>query len=409
MHERLLLDGNMAMVEAMRLCRVGVISAYPITPQSPVAEKLSEYVENGKLNAEYIRVESEHSALSCAIGAQLTGVRACTATSSVGLALMHEVLGVASGCRVPVVMGIINRALVAPWSLWCDHQDTMAERDSGWIQIYAKSVQEVFDSMVVAYRLAEHKDVQSPAMVCIDGFFLSHTSEVALIPSQEEIDDFLPPYQPCNAHLSVDNPMFVNNLIPSSEFCEMRYQQKEGLDHVKEVLPAIHAEFLEKFGREQFTVEQYCCEGADMVLVTIGSMFGAAMQAAGKLRKQGKKVGVLRIVLFRPFPYEIVGEILRDVPVVGVLDRSAGLGAQGAPLFTEVKTAAANPSTKFVSMVGGLGGRDLSTATMENAFSYLEDVYNGKADGKAQKWIDLKDNYGTLRLKNIGGNELCIK
>lgn len=404
MNKRLLLDGNMAIAEAMRLSRVGVIAAYPITPQSPIAEKLSEYAEKGELEAEYIRVESEHSALSCVIGAQLTGVRACTATSSVGLALMHEVLGVASGCRVPIVMGIVNRSLVAPWSLWCDHQDAMAERDSGWIQIYAKSVQEAFDSMLVAYRLAEHEDVLLPAMVCIDGFFLSHTSEVAFVPSQEEVDDFLPQYTPLNTYLSVDDPMFINNLTPSSEFTEMRYQQKEGFDNVNKVLPAIQTEFLEKFGRKQFITEQYLCEDADMVLVTLGSMYGAAVAAAEKLRKKGKRAGVLRVVLFRPFPYEMVGKVLQNAVVVGVLDRSAGLGAQGAPLFTEVYAAAANDKTKFVSMVGGLGGRDISVAATEKAFRYLENVFWDKADGKKQQWIDLKDDYNTLRMKTIGGN-----
>lgn len=404
MNKRLLLDGNMAIAEAMRLCRVGVISAYPITPQSPIAEKLSEYVENGRLEAEYIRVESEHSALSCAIGAQLTGVRAAIATSSVGLALMHEVLGVASGCRVPIVMSIVNRSLVAPWSLWCDHQDAMAERDSGWIQIYAKSVQEAFDSMLVAYRLAEHEDVLLPAMVCIDGFFLSHTSEVVLVPSQENVDDFLPSYTPLNTYLSVDNPMFINNLTPSSEFTEMRYQQKEGFDHVKSVLPAIQTEFYKKFGREQFITEQYLCEDADIVLVTLGSMFGAAVAAADKLRKKGRRAGVLRVVLFRPFPYEIISRALNNTTVIGVLDRSAGLGAQGAPLFTEVYTAATNGKTKFVSMVSGLGGRDISVATAEKAFNHLENVFTGEADCKNQQWIDLKDHYNALRLKTIGGN-----
>jgi len=250
MEERRLLDGNMAMVKAMRYARVQVVSAYPITPQSPVAEKLSELVADGSLAAEYIRVESEHSALSCAIGAQMTGARACTATSSVGLALMHEVLGIAAGCRIPLVMGVVNRSLAAPWSLWCDHQDAMAERDSGWLQIYAGNVQEVFDCMLWAYRLAEHEDVLLPAMVCQDGFFLSHTAEIAWLPDQKQVDDFLPQYRNRNTFLDINTPMFLNNLTPSAEFCEMRRQQKDAFENAKKIAPELMEKFSHIFGRK---------------------------------------------------------------------------------------------------------------------------------------------------------------
>ncbi|RGX55834.1 pyruvate ferredoxin oxidoreductase [Anaerotruncus sp. AF02-27] len=404
MGARKLLDGNMAMVEAMKRARVGVISAYPITPQSPVAEKLSEYVADDSLKAEYIRVESEHTALSCAIGAQLTGVRACTATSSVGLALMHEVLGIAAGCRVPIVMGIINRALVAPWSLWCDHQDAMAERDSGWIQIYAESVQEVFDYMIYAYKLAEHEDVLLPAMVCQDGFFLSHTAEIAMIPDQETVDSFLPAYISKNTYLDVNNPMFINNLTPSSEFGEMRRQQKDGFDAAKAVAPAIMEEFEQAFGRKLHIVEAYRCDDADVALVTIGSMSGTAKHTVDMLREEGKKVGVLRLVFFRPFPHEMVREALKNVPTIGVLDRSAGLGAQGAPVYVEVKAAAGDCGGSITSLVGGLGGRDISVATIKKAFDHLYAVHEGRADADEQVWVDVRADYNELRRK-IGGND----
>ena len=189
-----MLDGNAAAVEAMKMARVKVISAYPITPQSSISEKLSDLVDAGELDAKYIRVESEHTAMSCAVGAQLTGVRAATATSSVGLALMHEILNVASGCRVPIVMPVVNRSLASPWSLWCDHQDSMAERDSGWLQFYCENVQDVFDTLLCAYRIAEDRRVQTPAMVCLDGFFLSHSMQKVLLPEQDEVDGFLGEY-----------------------------------------------------------------------------------------------------------------------------------------------------------------------------------------------------------------------
>lgn len=401
MASRILLDGNSAAAEAMRMARVQVVSAYPITPQSPIAEKLAEYVATGKLNARYVRVESEHTAMSVAIGAQLTGVRACTATSSVGLALMHEMLGVASGCRVPIVMAVVNRSLVSPWSLWCDHQDSMAERDSGWVQLYVEDPQEVLDTLLMAYRLAEDPRVLLPVMVCLDGFFLSHTPAVVIVTDQEAVDAFLPPYRPANLYLDPDDPMFINDLTPSSDFTEMRYQQKVAFEQTLQVLPEIQDEFARVFGRRYSVIEAYRCEDAEAVLVTLGSMSGTAKYVVNELRKRGQRVGVLKITCFRPFPADLVRQVLAHVPVVGVIDRSAGLGAEGGPVWTEISAAlgALSNAPQVAGFIGGLGGRDLAPHIMEKAFTELLALKGSQKIWRGSRWIDVRED--ALKLREV--------
>lgn len=402
-----MLDGNGAATEALQLARVGVISAYPITPQSPIAEKLSELVASGELKARYIRVESEHTAMSAAIGAQLTGVRAATATSSVGLALMHEVLGVAAGCRVPIVMPIVNRALVAPWSLWCDHQDAMAERDSGWLQFYAESVQEVLDFVLIAYKIAEHDDVLLPAMVCMDGFFLSHSTQPVQVPVPSAVDDFLPPYKCKNLYLDPKDPMFINNLISPDEFSEMRYQQKVAFDNAEKVIPVVQDEFYNAFGREYRVLETHRCDDADVVLVTIGSMAGTAKHTANRMREEGKRVGVVRIVSFRPFPHREMDKALKGKRAVGVLDRSSGLGAQGAPVWLETVSAVSDGKSNIYSYVAGLGGRDITEKTVKTVFEQLLKVGNDPslAPETVTPWIDTREQAMDIRRIRTNDND----
>lgn len=405
--KREILDGNGAAAEAMRLGGVKVICAYPVTPQSPLAERLSEMVEDGRIDGKYIRVESEHSAMAATIGAALTGVRAGTATSSVGLALMHEVLGVASGDRVPIVMPVVNRALVAPWSLWCDHSDTMAERDTGWIQIYTENSQEVFDTVLMSYKIAENPEVMTPVMVALDGFFLSHTLQVVELPEQADVDEFIPEYTTSNIYLDPDNPMFINDLTPPEDFTEMKYQQKVGFDKALEVIPQVQAEFAEKFGRKYDMVESFMCDDADVVLVTMGSMSGTAKQVVKDLRQEGKKVGVVKIRLFRPFPVDDIRVILNKFATVGVIDRSAGLGAESAPVMTEVSRALAgeNDVKNLVGFVAGLGGRDVTIKTIRKAVDELYELQQGKKQPwKDSKWIDVKENALQIREVNINGN-----
>jgi pyruvate ferredoxin oxidoreductase alpha subunit len=393
---KMMLDGNEAATVAIQLARVGVICAYPITPQSQISERLSEMVADGELPAKYIRVESEHSAMSCVIGAMLTGVRAATATSSVGLALMHEVLGVASGCRVPAVMPVVNRALVSPWSLWCDHQDTMAERDSGWMQFYCENAQEVLDLQLIAYKVAERHDVLLPAMVCLDGFFLSHATQPVDVPSQERVDRFLPPYRTTNLYLDPNDPMFINNLTSPGEFMEMRFQQKEAFTHAPQVIKEVIGEFEDAFGRGYGTVMPYDCDDADVVLVALGSSAGTARYVANQLRARGKRVGVLKVTCFRPFPTKEVRRVLAGKKAVGILERSAGLGAAGGPLWLEIKEALGDNGPRLVDFIIGLGGRDIPETSIEHIFHRLLDGDAAQPDQPV--WVDLKENPMNMRM-----------
>lgn len=389
-------DGNGAAVEAIRMARPGVIAAYPITPQSSIAEKLSECVASGLIDAEYIRVESEHSAMSVCVGACLTGVRVATATSSVGLALMHEVCGVTSGCRLPVVMPVVNRSLVAPWSLWCDHQDTMAERDTGWLQFYCATVQEVLDLTLCAYRISEHEEVLTPSMVCLDGFFLSHSMQKVITPTDEEAWDFVGPYVRRNMYIDPTDVMFVNDLCPTSEYTEMRYQQKVGFERAGETAKEVFSEYERRFDRKLHTVESYMLEDAEVAVVTIGSMSGTAKHVVNELRAKGVKAGLLRICMFRPFPADEIRQALAKVPVVGIMDRSAGLGAAQPPVATEVKAALSGEKARLFSFVGGLAGRDISDHSFRDIFAQLMAVSEGRTD-RVNTWFDLKGDPMALR------------
>ena len=389
-------DGNGAAVEAIRLARPGVIAAYPITPQSSIAEHLADEVASGRIDAEYVRVESEHSAMSVAVGAQLTGVRVATATASVGLALMHEVCGVAAGCRLPIVMPVVNRSLVAPWSLWCDHSDTMAERDTGWLQYYCANVQEIMDLMLCAYRIAEHEDVMTPAMVCFDGFYLSHSMQRVDTPSDEEAWNFVKPYVRKNMYLDPNDVMFANDLCPTVEHTEMKYQQMMGFANAARVTEEVFAEYEQQFGRKLQKIETYMLDDAELAVVTMGSMSGTGKYVVNQLREKGVKAGLLRICMFRPFPAVEVAEALKNVKVVGVVDRSSGLGAAQGPVCSEVKAACYGSEAKIFGFIGGIAGRDISDGSFRKIFGELLDVAEGKADS-CKKWFDVKDNAMNLR------------
>ncbi len=389
-------DGNGAAVEAIRLARPGVIAAYPITPQSSIAEHLADEVAAGRIDAEYVRVESEHSAMSVSIGAQLTGVRIATATASVGLALMHEVCGVAAGCRVPIVMPVVNRSLVAPWSLWCDHSDTMAERDTGWLQYYCSTVQEILDLQLCAYRISEHEDVMTPSMICFDGFYLSHSMQRVDTPSDEEAWDFVKPYVRKNMYLDPEDVIFINDLCPTVEHTEMKYQQMMGFKEAARVTKEVFAEYEERFGRKLQTVESYRLEDAEVAVVTIGSMSGTGKYVVNQLREKGIKAGLLRICMFRPFPAEEVREALKSVPVIGVVDRSCGLGGAQAPVCSEVKAALYGNNSKIFNFIGGIAGRDISDGSFRKIFGDLLQVKEGKAD-TVNTWFDVRPDAMNIR------------
>lgn len=390
----MVLDGNAAAAEAIILAKIPIVAAYPITPQSPLVEKLAVMQEKEAYCGKCVCVESEHSAAAYAIGVQLTGIRCATATSSVGLALMHEVLGVASGCRVPIVMPIVNRALVSPWSLWCDHQDTMAERDSGWIQFYAENAQEVFDLIIAGYRIAEHEDVLLPMMVCMDGFFVSHAvQKVETIPPAE-VEAFIGPYCAKNLFLDTGAPMFINTLTSPEEFTEMRYQQETAFHSAEKVADQIFLEFGEKFGRHYELVSSYRCDDADAILIGLGSMCGTIKQVVKDMRGEGYKVGMIKITSFRPFPRE---SLMRVIPLkgcpIGVIDRSAGLGTDHGPMFAEVEHALRSTNHQTFSIIAGLGGRDIGEKIIKEAFLMLLD---GNIPHR-KTWIDVKDAPDQIR------------
>lgn len=391
-----MLDGNAAAAEAMKLAKVQVVSVYPITPQSAMSETLADMVANGELDAEYIRVESEHSAMSMAMTAQLTGVRAATATASNGLALMHEVLGMASGNRAPIVMPVVNRGVAAPWTLWCEHGDAMSQRDMGWMQFYSENVQEVLDLMFIAYRVAEDKRVITPTMVCLDGFFLSHSVQKVDVPEAELVEEFVGPYIPHNTCLDPKDPMFLCDLTGPEDYTEMRYQQKLSMDNAYEVAQEVMEEFEEKFGRKHQIIEGYRTEDADVVLVALGSMCGTAKYVVDTMREEGKKVGLVKITMFRPFPYKQLNEILAGKEVVGVFDRSAGLGAEGGPVWSETCAALKDDSVDIRSYIGGLGGRDVTVENIEKIYNELLEIKEGNRE-EHTGWIDVKENPMEIR------------
>ncbi len=311
---RRVLEGSQAVAEAVRLARVQVVSAYPITPQTHIVEILSDYCATGKMNAKFLRVESEHSCMAALIGAQSAGVRTFTATSGQGLALMHELLHWASGARLPIVMAEVNRALAPGWNIWVDQTDTLAQRDTGWIQFYCEDSQEVIDTTLQAYKLAE--SVNLPVMVVLDAFFLSHTYEPVDVPDQEEADRFLPPYEP-RFQLDVKNPCSFGPLVPPSVYMEMRHDMAAAMDTALTNFANIEDEYAGIFGRRYGAVEAIACDDAEIIFVTSGTITSTARLVLESLRGRGEKFGILKIKLFRPFP---VDEI-RDGPQEGKENR----------------------------------------------------------------------------------------
>jgi 2-oxoisovalerate ferredoxin oxidoreductase alpha subunit len=377
---------------AAKAAKVKVVAAYPITPQTTVVEKIAEFVENGEMDAEYIRVESEHSAMVACIAASATGVRTFTATSAHGLALMHEALHWASGSRLPVVMAVVNRAMGAPWSIWPDFSDSLSQRDTGWIQFYCADNQEVFDTIIQAYKLCEDERVFLPAMVCLEGFILSHTYMPVKIPDQSEIDAFLPPYK-SGWTLDVNNPLSHANLVSPEWYMEFRYMIQEAMENAKTLIPKIDEEYARRFGfRHGGLVEKYMCEDADLILFTMGTMGSEAKIAVDNLRKEGHKIGAARIRVYRPFPIEEVINLSRQVQMFVTIDRHISFGMEGF-LATEIKASISNQKDHpmVAGFIAGLGGRDVTYKTIEKiAKKALKYMRSGKVE-KETEWVDLRE------------------
>ncbi|HFE38080.1 MAG TPA: pyruvate ferredoxin oxidoreductase [Gammaproteobacteria bacterium] len=370
---RKLLEGSQAVAEAVRLCRPQVIAAYPITPQTHIIERLSQHVANGELDAEFINAESEFGAASIVLGSVAAGGRAFTATASQGLLLMTEVLYNIAGLRLPVVMVCANRAIGAPINIFSDHQDSMAVRDAGWIQLYVESNQDAVDTMIQAYRIAEAAEL--PVMVCMDGFLLTHTFEPVDLPTQSDVDEYLPAFQFSRA-LDPARPMTLGGASEADNYQEYRIDQHQAMENVLTLIEAFDADFSDQFGRGcDGLVQDYQLQDAKTVMVGMGSMMGAVRDVVDSLRDQGQAVGALRIRCFRPFPALALISRLQNVERIIVLEKAISVGAGGI-VAGELRAALQQASimTPVESVIGGLGGRDLTPAVIEMIFMAAPDA-----------------------------------
>ena len=366
------LSGDEAFAEGVRLARPRVISAYPITPQTVVVERLSEMVESGALKAEYVHVESEHSALSCAMGASATGARTFTATSSQGLLYMAEVLTYAAGGRFPIVMMNANRATALPWNIYGDQRDSLALLDHGWIQAYAENNQEALDLALMAYAVAEDPAVLTPFMVNLDGFALTHTYETVDVPDAADADAFLPPYKATNC-FDFDEPKNIGYSAGPEYNRYFKYYEHKDMLAAERVIDRVEEKFASIFGRRYpGMIEAVNCDDADVVLVTLGSISGLAKAAVARLLKQGKRVGLLRIRYMRPFPASAIARALANAKAVGVLEKDVSFGDEGT-VFTNVNSALQQAGNSVLTMnfIGGLGGDDITESQMDAMFDEL--------------------------------------
>jgi len=378
-----ILTGNFAAAYGASAARVNVVAAYPITPQTTIVEILSEIVANGELAADFVKVESEHSALAACIGAQAAGARTFTATSAQGLALMHELIHWAARARLPIVMANVNRAMAPGWSIWADATDAVSQRDTGWMQMYSEDNQEVFDTILMSYRIGEHPDVLLPTLVNLDAFFLSHTSQVVDLYDAKRIDAFLPAYQPA-VSLNVDAPRAFGGLTSPDYYYEFSHKIHQAHESAKTVIREVGEAFGKAFGRSYGLVEAYRCEDAEAVLVTYGTIAGTAKEAVDRMREKGIAVGCLKIRYLRPFPIEEIRDILGKTNRVGVIDRAVSFGHEG-PFFSEVKAALYGSRIPIFGFIAGLGGRDVSIRDVESVVDVMS-----RGEPQHLVWIGIK-------------------
>lgn len=387
------LSGNEAVAEALRQINPDVMAAFPITPSTEIPQYFSKLVANGKVDSEFIPVESEHSAMSAVIGSQSAGARSVTATSSAGLALMWEELYLAASNRLPCVLTLVNRALSGPININCDHSDSMGARDAGWIQIYAENNQEVYDNLVMAYRIGEHKDVMLPVMICQDGFITSHAVENIELLEDKDVKDFVGEYEPENYLLNPECPMAVGPYSVSNYYFEAKRAQAEALKNAKQVTLDVAKEYAQISGREYGLFEEYKMDDAELAVVIIGSAAGTTKDAVDELRAQGKKVGLIKIRLFRPFPASEIAEALKGVKAVALMDRTESYNDNCGPIGAEVTTALyrAKSDCLAVNYVYGLGGRDVRVKDMIGIYNELEMIAESGEVGEAYRYMGVRE------------------
>lgn len=379
------LNGDEAVAYSQKQVDPDVVAAYPITPQTIIVERFSEYVADGEVTTEFVAVESEHSALSSCIGASSAGARAFTATAANGLALMWEMTYIASSLRLPIVMAIANRALSGPINIHNDHSDSMGARDSGWIQIYCENSQEVYDACIEAWRMAEHPDVLLPVMVCLDGFTLSHTMENVLTLTDEAVKSFIGEREfitveghagKAELRLDPENPLTFGPLDLQDYYFEHKMQQIEAMKYALKVIPEVDAEYAKLSGRSYDFLHPYRIEDAEVVLIGLGSTMGTVRYVVDQLREEGIKAGLIKMRIFRPFPVEELKKLVKNIPVLGILDKAASFGAPGGPLYEEIKTILYDEPEKplVVDYIHGLGGRDTSPHMIRGIYDKLLEI-----------------------------------
>ena len=387
------LSGNEAVAIALRQINPDVFPAFPITPSTEIPQYFASFVANGQVDTEFIPVESEHSSMSAAIGAEAAGARSLTATSSCGLAYMWEELYIAASNRLPLALALVNRALSGPININCDHSDSMGARDAGWIQIYAENNQEAYENMVQAYRIAEHKDVRLPIMICQDGFITSHAVENIELLDDADVKGFVGEYEPENYLLNPECPMAVGPYSITDYYMEAKRNQAEGMKNAGRVVLEVAKEFAQISGREYGLFEEYCMEDAERAVVIIGSAAGTTKDAIDRLRAQGEKVGMVKIRLYRPFPAEEIAGALKNVKAVAIMDRAEGYTNHGGPLGADVMAALyrARANAFAVNYVYGLGGRDVRVEDVESIYADLKQVIEDGDAGETYRYLGIRE------------------
>ncbi|MGI5836726.1 MAG: transketolase C-terminal domain-containing protein [Chloroflexota bacterium] len=387
------LTGDGAAADAMMQINPDQVAAYPITPQTEIVERFAEYVANGDVQTEFVAVESEHSALSACCGGSAAGGRVMTCTSSQGLALMHEILYIAAGNRLPIVMPMVNRTLSAPINIHGDHSDSMGSRDCSWIQLFAADAQEVYDSTIMAIRIAEHPDVSLPVMVCFDGFNVSHDMERVEMLTNAEVQGFIGEFKPQINMLDPDNPISIGALALPPVFSEHKLSMIKALEGSVKVAESIFAEYAKLSGRPQNIVESFGMEDAEVALVALSGIGGTAQWTAMNLRKQGVKVGVVRPRIYRPFPTEQMVSLLKNCKAVAVVEKAASPGAPASPMFSDLSAAMydLDKRPKMVNYVTGLGGRDTSSAQLTTVVKRLQEIASGAPIGDLVSYIGVRE------------------
>jgi pyruvate ferredoxin oxidoreductase alpha subunit len=388
------LTGDQAVAEAMRQIDPDVVAAYPITPQTEIVMTFSQFAADGRVKTEMIPVESEHSAMSACVGSAAAGARTMTATSANGLALMWEIVYIAASTRLPIVMPVVNRALSGPINIHCDHSDTMGARDSGWIQIYAETAQEAYENTILAVRIAEHKDIQLPVMVCQDGFITSHAVEGVEIFDDANVKKFIGEYKPhMTTLLDTDKPVTYGPLDLQDYYFEHKRQQAEAVKNAMDIIPSIMEEFNEAFSCDHKVLEEYMMDGAEAAIVVLSSTAGTAKSVVDDLRAKGIKAGLLRPCLFRPFPRDYIINSLSKVKIAAVLDRAESFSGCGGPLFSEVKSAMYDSKQKpnLLNYIFGLGGRDIFPKDIEGVYKEMFDALRTGMMCKQVNYIGVRE------------------